>query len=81
MTEDYYSPEYDEGEEIETCCEGFNPCEFGECCDCIHRFGIEHCEFMCPFKGPPLPCFSRDCCDSDEEYEEIKKLYEKERCT
>lgn len=41
-------------EEIETCPFGFNPLEFGECCECIYRLGAETCEFRCPFGTIPL---------------------------
>jgi hypothetical protein len=35
-----------EEDERECCCEGFFE---DEDCDAEYRFGIEHCEFMCPF--------------------------------
>jgi len=81
MDEDFYYDEYDEEEEIETCSEGFNPFEFGECCGCTKRLGIEHCDFMCPFGSPPLSCLTRECCDSDEEYEWLNRLLEERRRT
>lgn len=54
--------EFSEEEEIEdednvTCCEGFGA---DECCDCMMRRGIEHCEFMCPFGGPGNRCGGKD---------------------
>ena len=36
--------------EDETCSSGFF---MDECCNCIERYGIETCEFMCPFGGLP----------------------------
>lgn len=39
-----------EDEEEETCPEGYS---MNECCCCITKFGIETCEFSCPFGGPP----------------------------
>jgi len=45
---DFYDEDYEDEEEV--CPEGY---AFDECCNCIARYGVEECEFMCPFGGPP----------------------------
>jgi len=49
----------DEDEEETTCVEGYTD---DECCNCVYREGIEHCEFMCPFGGPERRlCYTEKC--------------------
>jgi len=51
------SADYDNEDEV-FCPEGF--C-WDECCECIFRGGIEHCEFCCPFGGVPRYCHTSEC--------------------
>ena len=61
--------EWDEDEDI--CPEGFG---WDECCGCVLRRGVEHCEFMCPFGGIPRPCYRPECERMvEEEAEKIRR--------
>jgi len=79
---DYEDEEYWEDEE-ETCPEGF---AWDECCECVTRFGIEFCEFLCPFKAKDKEirkkairfCYSEACDKILEEFIEAIKEAEKE---
>ena len=45
----WYEEWWEEEDELEdeTCPEGYT---WDECCDCVHRLGVESCQFLCPFK-------------------------------
>jgi len=45
--EEFYEEPEEYEEEEEFCPEGFTE---DEDCDAEHRSGIEHCEFLCPFR-------------------------------
>ena len=51
--------EYLEEDEEPTCPYGYT---WDECCGCVLRYGVETCEFSCPFtKKLPRPCYSKEC--------------------
>ena len=42
-----------------TCSEGFG---WDECCGCVLRYGVESCEWNCPFtENLPRPCYTPEC--------------------